>query len=81
MSKLQTKVLPRGRGNHSNGKKRSEDGRKGRGADAFSAKLTITQKEIDRRIEDIAKRNLTLGYIPVSYPLHVKLETVRGVKL
>lgn len=81
MNKLQEKVLPKGRGNHSTTAKRSEDGRKGRGADAFSAKLTINQKAIDKRIEQIAARSLALGYIPVSYPLHVKLETVRGVKL
>lgn len=81
MKKLVTKVMPRGRGNHSNDAKRSEDGRKGRGEDAFSAKITASQKEIDRRVEEIARRNPVLGMIHVSFPLHVSRETVKGVRL
>lgn len=80
-NKFQERVLPKGRGNHSSGEKRSRDGRKGRGPNAFLAKITLSQKKIDANIERIAERNKTLGYIPVSYPLHVKLETVKGVKL
>lgn len=79
--KLEERVLPKGRGNHSSGEKRSQDGRRGRGADAFSAKITSQWKTIERRIDQIAERNRQLGYIPVSYPLHVPVQTVKGVKL
>lgn len=81
MKTLTDKVLPKGRGNNSNSEKRSDDGRKGRGVDAFTAKITISQKEIDQRIEMIAARQPALGMIRVSYPLHVPIETVKGVKL
>jgi len=80
-NELVDKVLPKGRGNHSNNAERSDNGRMGRGEDAFSAKITASQKEIDRRIEIIASRNQVIGMINVSYPLHVKLETVKGVML
>ena len=81
MNQLTDQVLPRGRGNHSNNEKRSEDGRRGRGANAFDAKITISQQEIDARVEAIARRNPVMGMISVSYPLHVPLVTVKGVKL
>lgn len=81
MNTLTEQVMPRGRGNHSNAAKRSEDGRKGRGADAFTAKITFDQRLINQRIEAIAARQPALGMIRVSYPLHVPIETVKGVKL
>lgn len=78
--KLVERILPKGRGNHASGAERERNGRKGRGVDAFSAKITSTQKEIDKRIEAIAARNPVNGYINVSFPLHVPLVTVKGVK-
>jgi len=81
MTQLVERVLPKGRGNHSSGAKRSEDARKGRGEDAFTAKITFDQRKINARIEEIAARNQVLGMINVSYPLHVKIESVKGVKL
>lgn len=81
MTQLVERILPKGRGNHSSGAKRSEDGRKGRGEDAFTAKITFDQRKINARIEKIASRNPVLGMINVSYPLHVKIESVKGVKL
>lgn len=80
MKELEEKILPKSRASRSSPEKKSRDARKGRGADAFSAKITADQKDIDRRVEAIASRSLALGYIPVSYPIHVKLITVKGVK-
>ena len=74
-------VLPKGRGNHSNGAERSHNGRLGRGADAFSAKITVNWRKTLRRIQRISERQRALGDISVSFPLHVPRETVKGVKL
>jgi len=81
MTKLVEKVLPKGKGNHSSGEERSCNGRMGRGANAFEGKITAKQKDIDKRVEEIAKRNPVTGYIPVSYPLAVKHEWLKGIKL
>lgn len=78
---LTPRVLPKGRGNHSTGEQRSINARKGRGADAFATKLTINWVRTLERVEQIAARQRALGDIPVSFPLHVPIETVRGVKL
>lgn len=55
--KDQDVVVSRKVGNRSNTAKRSEDGRKGRGQDAFSAKVTLSWKEIEARMDEIAARN------------------------
>lgn len=43
-------------GNYSNSAKRSRDGRKGRGVDAFTAKRAASMKVIERRIDRIVER-------------------------
>ena len=81
MTELVEIKLSRKMGNHANGEERSRNGRMGRGANAFEGKITAKQKDIDRRVEEIAKRYPVTGYIPVSYPLAVKHEWLKGIKL
>jgi hypothetical protein len=78
---LVNRVLPKGRGNHSTDATRSVNGRKGRGADAFSGKMTASQRSIDRRVEEIGQRNQALGYISVSFPIHASHEWLKARKL
>jgi hypothetical protein len=58
---LKSFILPKKRGNHSTTAKRAEDGRKGRGEDAFSAKSTAEFQACNQRVEAIAKRNQVNG--------------------
>lgn len=84
MKELVERVLPKGRGNHSTAAKRSDDGRKGRGVDAFTSKETDDWEEVMKRVFQIVDREKKKGrqcYPRVSYLLHVKIETVKGVKL
>lgn len=79
-----TLIISRKIGNHSSGEKRSHDGRKGRGADAFTAKITDDWRIIEQRIEQIAMRSQVLrvrgSAARVSEPLHVHIATVKAIK-
>ncbi len=66
--------------NHSNSEKRADDGRKGRGADAFSPKQTDDWDEIMQRIKSIAERHTSLGEIPISSPIHAKHVWLKATK-
>lgn len=52
---LTERILPRGRGNLSNSAKRSEDGRKGKGADAFTPKEAKWWTQAQARIEQVVQ--------------------------
>jgi len=76
----QTVVISRKVGNLSNTEKRSRDGRMGRGEDAFTGKITASWKEIERRMDEIQKRNQALGSISVSYPIHARHGWLKATK-
>ena len=78
--KLRTYVVRTGRGNFSNSQKRADDGRKGRGADAFSPKMTDDWQVIMARVEQIASRTKGLGLISVNGPIHARHEWLKAVK-
>lgn len=70
--------------NHSVGEKRSSDGRKGKGVDAFTAKVTDDWGVIMKRIEKIAERNQVNGQTgsaaKVSDPIHARHECLKAEK-
>lgn len=70
--------------NHSVSEKRSEDGRKGKGADAFTAKTTADWSVIMERIDKIVRRNQVNGEIGsaarTSDPIHARHELLKAEK-
>lgn len=72
------------RGNRRNYAKRSDDGRRGRGANAFEGKLTVNWTKTMERIEVIAARvhgGENGNAVNVGYPIHHVAEYVKGRKV
>ena len=80
MPRSQIVIISGRRGNYSNGEERAENGRMGRGQDAFSGKMTASRLEIEKRIEQIAARNGQLGNISINGPIHARHAWLKAVK-